>query len=76
MEEGLEKGLEKGRAEGETAGEVRGRAALIARQLTLRFGSLGASERNRILAASIPELDAMGERLLTAHTLGEALGIA
>jgi hypothetical protein len=32
---------------------------LIAWQLTLRFGPLGASEQSRILAASIAELDAM-----------------
>jgi hypothetical protein len=49
---------------------------LIARLLTLRFGPLGASEQSRILAASIAELDAMGERLLTSRTLDEALGIA
>jgi hypothetical protein len=30
--------------------------------------------RARLAAASIDELDAIGERLLTAPTLGEALG--
>jgi len=66
----------QGREEGKAEGEVRGRAALIARQLTLRFGPLGAGERSRILSASVAELDAIGERLLTAPTLGDALGIA
>ncbi|HEU4626564.1 MAG TPA: DUF4351 domain-containing protein [Steroidobacteraceae bacterium] len=66
----------QGREEGRAEGEASGRAALISRLLTLRFGSLGASERSRIDAASIAELDAIAERLLTAHALDEALGLA
>jgi hypothetical protein len=66
-------GRNEGKQEGRAEGEASGRAALIARLLTIRFGPLSASERSRILAASIAELDAMGERLLTAHTLSEAL---
>jgi hypothetical protein len=54
-------------------GEARGRAALVTRLLTLRFGSLNAETQSRILEASVTELDAMGERLLTAQTLHEAL---
>jgi flagellar biosynthesis/type III secretory pathway protein FliH len=73
--EGKEEGKEEGRAVGRAEGEASGRAALIARQLTLRFGPLGATERSRILAASIAELDAMGERLLISQTLDEVLGI-
>lgn len=69
----MAQGREEGKQEGKAEGEVNGRAALIARLLTLRFGPLGASERSRISAASVAELDAMGERLLTAHTLPEAL---
>jgi hypothetical protein len=68
-------GRKEGKEEGKAEGEASGRAALIARLLTIRFGALGASERSRILAASIAELDAMGERLLTSHTLDEVLGI-
>ncbi len=55
-------------------GEVRGRADLLVRQLTIRFGLLTAEVRNRILCASVAQLNAMGERLLTARTLPEALG--
>ncbi len=64
----------QGREEGRAEGEVRGRADLLARQLTVRFGPLTAEAHSRILGASIAELDAMGERLLTARTLQEALG--
>jgi len=59
--------------QGMQQGEVHGRAALIARQLTLRFGPLSAPVQERIQRASIAELDAMGERLLTAQSLSEVV---
>jgi hypothetical protein len=55
-------------------GRAEGRAALVSRQLTLRFGRLTQQVESRIAAASIEELDHIGERLLTAQTLDEALG--
>lgn len=68
----------QGRAEGELqgleSGERRGRAALITRQLGVRFGQLTPEQCARINSASSAELDEMGERLLTARTLQEALG--
>jgi hypothetical protein len=59
-------GLAEGRAEG--------RAALLQRQLTRRFGPLPADAVERLATATIDELDAVGERLLTATSLEEALG--
>lgn len=56
-----------------SVGEQRGRAALISRSLQLRFGDLPGDARTRIAAASVAELDAVFERLLTAPTLAEAL---
>ena len=44
------------------------------RQLTWRFGPLSAEIQDRILAASVVQLRALAERLLTAPTLQEALG--
>jgi hypothetical protein len=61
-------------AQGEVQGEIKGRAALVAKQLALRFGPLPESTRAEIEAASLAELDAIGERLLTAQTLETALG--
>lgn len=55
-------------------GRLEGRAALVIRQLTLRFGPVADEVRARIAQASISELDDIGERLLTAPTLQEALG--
>lgn len=60
-------------AEGEAKGEARGRAALVARLLASRFGPLSHEVERRIADASIADLDAIGDRLLTAHTLEEAL---
>jgi hypothetical protein len=53
---------------------AQGRAEVIVRQLTLRYGALPAQAQARIAEASLPELNAIAERLLTAPTLQEALG--
>jgi len=55
-------------------GLAEGRTALITRLLKLRFGPLSDEIHAQITAASVNELDAIGERLLTATTLEEALG--
>jgi flagellar biosynthesis/type III secretory pathway protein FliH len=69
-EEGREEGIEQGLAKGRSVG----RADLLARLLAHRFGSLPDVARERLAAASIDELDAIGERVLTAQSLPEALG--
>jgi len=61
-------------AQGKAEGNVEGRAAVLLRLLSQRFGVLPTETRNRISTASIEELDAMGGRLLTAQNLEEALG--
>jgi len=55
-------------------GEAKGRAALVIKLLALRFGPLTAQVDARIAEASVEELDEIGERLLTAQTLDEAIG--
>jgi hypothetical protein len=55
-------------------GQAQGRAALVVKQLTRRFGPLPPPVEARIAEASIAQLDEIGERLLTAQTLDEALG--
>ena len=59
---------------GRAEGEARGRAALLQRLLARRFGPLPADAVERLSVATIDELDAIGERLLTAQALEEALG--
>jgi hypothetical protein len=72
--EGKAEGKVEGKVEGKAEGRLEGRADLVVRQLTLRFGPLPSDVLSRISAASIEELDAIGERLLTAQSLQEALG--
>ena len=62
-------GVTAGRAEGEATG----RAAIVARLLTTKFGPLSTDARKRIQSASIAELETMGDRLLSAATLQEVL---
>ena len=61
-------------AQGRAEGKSEGRADLIARQLALRFGAPDDEVRVRLRTASMEELDMIGERLLTARSLQEALG--
>jgi hypothetical protein len=61
-------------AQGRAEGEAKGRVAVVARQLALRFGPLSVDVETRIAQASIADLDGIAERLLTARTLREALG--
>jgi len=59
---------------GRAEGEANGRASLIIRQLTARFGSLDSQTQGRIQRACAADLESIGERLLIARTLQEALG--
>lgn len=68
--EGRYEGLSQGKLEGRQEGRV----ALIQRQLALRFGPLPRFIAESVATASIDELDALGERLLTADSLAAALG--
>jgi hypothetical protein len=60
-------------AQGQAEGEAKGRVALVTKQLIRRFGPLTDAARIQVTGASIEELDAIGERLLTAPTLQDAL---
>jgi hypothetical protein len=60
-------------AEGRAEGSAQGRVALITRLLTARFGTLGEEVKEQIASKSIEELEEIGDRLLTAASLEEAL---
>lgn len=72
---GKEEGRAEGKVEGKAEGKAEGRADLVCRQLALRFGVLPPNAAALIAAATIEELDAIGERLFTAPTLDAALGV-
>jgi hypothetical protein len=74
LAEGKAEGRAEGKAEGKAEGELAGRAKLLTRQLNLRFGPLSDKTHALIASATIDELDAIGECLLTAKSLGAALG--
>lgn len=52
-------------------GEAHGRAALLLRQLGLRFGALPEAIRARVEGAKPEQIESWGERVLTAGTLDE-----
>jgi len=72
--EGRALGWAEGVIEGRESGERMGRCALLLRLLTRRFGDLPLAVWARIHAASVQELDTIGDRLLSAESLEEALG--
>ena len=55
-------------------GQASGRLAIVSRQLARRFGPITADIHDRLRRASVEDLDAIGERILFAGTLQEALG--
>lgn len=57
-------------------GKTEGMAEILLKQLTTRYGALSAATAARIReASSTAELESIAERILTAKTLDEALGI-
>jgi len=67
IEEGRQEGLQEGRQEGRQEGE----AALLLRQLELRFGPLSESSRAQVRTADAETLLRWGERIFAAETLEE-----
>lgn len=65
LAQGIAKGIEKGREEGRLEGE----AALLAKQLTKKFGPLSAATKKRLEKASEKDLGRWAERILTAEKL-------
>ena len=57
--------------EGRAAGKAEGKAELLERQLTKKFGALSEASRSRLLLATDDELNDWSEALLVAATLEE-----
>ena len=60
--------------EGRAAGKAEGKAELLERQLTKKFGALSEASRSRLLLATDDELNDWSEALLVAATLEEVFG--
>ena len=67
-------GKAEGRAEGRTEGRLEGRVEIVLKLLALRFGPLPEAAQTRVRSAQEAQLDTVAARVLTAHTLEEALG--
>lgn len=57
--------------EGLAEGRTEGRAELLSRQLTLKFGELSAEIQQRLQQAGEAELDIWAERVLFAESIDE-----
>lgn len=68
----IRKGMKLGKAEG----KAEGRMEIILKQLAKRYGALSEAIEARVRSVGSAELDEVAERLLTAGTLQEALGMA
>lgn len=68
---GHEAGVRYGTMQAQAEWEARGRAATLLRLLTAKFGAVGPEHRERLERLTIPELDALAERVLTATSLAE-----
>jgi predicted transposase/invertase (TIGR01784 family) len=64
---------QQGRQEGLAEGIQKGEAALLLRQLEVRFGPLSEADRARLMEADADTLLRWGERILTATTLAEVV---
>ena len=71
VQRGLHQGLEQGLQQGLQQGETKGEAALLVRQLELKFGSLSPEHRAKINGADAETLLVWGERILSAETVEE-----
>ena len=54
---------------------AQGRVEIVLKQLATRYGALSAAIAARVRGASAADLDGIAERVLTAGTLDEALGL-
>ena len=69
IEQGRAEGIEKGLAEGQVAGQ----AGLLLHLLERRFGAVPETVRDRVRGASVTELEAWAEAVLTAASIDEVL---
>ena len=70
----MEQGLEQGMEQGMERGQLTGKAAIVAKQLKLKFRHLPRAVQRRLRKASSEELELWAERILTAETRAEVFG--
>ena len=71
IHQGMEQGMQQGMQQGIYHGMQQGERAILLRQLTAKFGTLPMDYEQKIQMAEGPALDALGIKLLHAHSLSE-----
>ncbi|MBS0419360.1 MAG: DUF4351 domain-containing protein [Proteobacteria bacterium] len=71
----LRRYVAEGLAENREEARKEGRVDVILKQLTVRFGPLPEEIQTRVRGSQDAELDRLAERILTAQTLEQALGV-
>ena len=67
----IRKGRKQGKAEGKLEGKIEGASALAQRQLVARFGPLSPAIKTRLAKLTLPPLEYLAVRLLTAQSITE-----
>ena len=68
-DEGMQQGIERGIEQGIERGRVEGERAVVERQLLRRFGALPRSASERLVRASMADLERWADRVLEANSL-------
>ncbi len=67
----IRKGLIQGKAQGRAEGKIEGAAALAERLLTTRFGPLSPKTKKSLAKLTLPELEDLAVKILTAKSIPE-----
>jgi predicted transposase YdaD len=71
IRQGRKEGMAEGKAAGKLEGKMEEAAALAQRQLTARFGPLSPKTKKRLASLTLPELEDLAIRLLSAKSITE-----
>jgi AcrR family transcriptional regulator len=74
LDELLEEGFEKGLAQGREDGHLSGQREMLRHLLAKRFGAIPVDVDARVRAATAADVEAWGERMLTATSLADVFG--
>ncbi len=74
-EEGRIEGRVEGHLEGVATGELLGRRQFLQQQILHRFGKIPRQFATQLQKSTIPQLDAIGLRLLDAKTIDEVFAV-
>ena len=74
IKQGRQQGIKQGRQQGIERGRVEGERAVVERQLLRRFGKLPTPASERLVGASLADLERWADRVLDAKSLDDVFG--